>query len=149
MSHCEWVETDTQLIMTAVSDKNKLFPPPPFLAYSTSAVLLSERWTVVAEVRQEVEIHSYFPIRLQPLQISRAISVPRTPEVHIWSESWKTVQTGQLRTCLQLEGFLFCIRFHTLVLSESQIFTFKCKINITMIWQTKTKTCSTINRSVL
>lgn len=72
MSHWEWVEAFTQLIMTAVSNKNKLF----FyfflllLTCSTSAVLVSEHWTVTAEVRQEEEIRSCFPIRKQHLGVA-------------------------------------------------------------------------------
>lgn len=53
--------------------------------------------------------------RLQVSQISPAISVRGTPELHIWSQSpeekCQTVHAGQRRTCSQLDFVLF----HTLV----------------------------------
>lgn len=64
MSHWEWVEAYTQLIMTAVSNKNKLFfffSPPSILACSTSTALLSERWPIAAEVRQRKKSTLIFP----------------------------------------------------------------------------------------
>lgn len=105
-----------------------IFLPPFFPPSCVINGRCSAFWTAVAKVQPEEEIHFYFPIRSQPSQISRAISVLRTSGVHIWNGSWKKEKKknsgklgkpGQIITCLQLEAIWLC-SFHTFVPSESQ-----------------------------